>query len=60
MRKFFEESGITVLKWPGISPHIIPIENLWAIIKGKLQEEDCSTMQNITSANKQTNFYYKT
>lgn len=50
MLTFFEESGLTVLDWPGNSPDINPIENLWAIIKRRLQKEDCSTMQKLISA----------
>ena len=45
MRTFFEESGLTVLEWPGNSPGINPIENLWAMIKRRLQRGDSSTMQ---------------
>ena len=47
---FFEEHGLMVLEWPGNSPDINPIENLWAIIKRRLQKEDCSTMQKMISA----------
>ena len=31
--KFFESKQITVLDWPGNSPHSNPFENLWSIIK---------------------------
>ncbi|KAG1664759.1 Flotillin-1 [Nymphon striatum] len=50
MRTFFEESGLEVLDWPGNSPDINPIENLWAIMKRRLQKEDCSTMTKLISA----------
>ena len=50
MRTFFEESGLTILEWPGNSPDMNPVENLWAIIKRRLQKEDCSTMQKMISA----------
>ncbi|KAG1674513.1 CD63 antigen [Nymphon striatum] len=50
MRTFFEESGLEVLDWPGNSPDINPIENLWVIMKRRLQKEDCSTMTKLISA----------
>jgi len=33
MQKFFKESKLSVLEWPGNSPGLNPIENWWAIIK---------------------------
>ena len=50
MRTFFEERGLMVLEWTGNSLDINPIENLWAIIKHKLQKDDYSTMQMMISA----------
>ena len=50
MRTFFEESTVEVLDWPGNSPDINPIENLWAIIKQRLLKEDCSAMAKLISA----------
>jgi hypothetical protein len=44
MRTFFEENRLEILDWPGNSPDINPIENLWAIIKPRLLKENCSTM----------------
>ena len=50
MRTFFEESELEILDWPGNSPDINPIENLWAIIKQRLLKEDCLTMAKLISA----------
>ena len=50
MRTFFEESGLEVLNWPGNSPDINPIKNLWAIIKPKLQKENYLTIVKLISA----------
>ena len=43
IQKFFKESKLNVLEWPGNSPDLNPIENLWAIIKKRLQKYDCTT-----------------
>ena len=50
MQKFFEQSAITVLEWPGNSPDLNPIENLWAIVKSRLRKRDCSTMVKLINA----------
>jgi transposase len=49
-RRFFDESGLEILDWPGNSPDISPIENFWAIIKQRLLKEDCLAMTKLISA----------
>ena len=44
MRTFFEEKDVTILNWPGNSPNLNPIGNLWAIIKRRIEKTDCSTV----------------
>ncbi|KAJ4436577.1 hypothetical protein ANN_16610 [Periplaneta americana] len=39
-----------VLPWPGNSPDINAIENLWSICKRRMQKMDCSTKEKMISA----------
>ena len=36
--KWLENNDIELLDWPGNSPDINPVGNLWSIIKARLQE----------------------
>ena len=45
-----EENGICVLDWPGNSPDVSPIENLWHICKARLRKKDCSSKQKMIAA----------
>ena len=49
-KAFFENNVIRVLKWPGNSPDINPIENLWSIIKQRLRKCDCTTKSKLIQA----------
>ncbi|XP_069951387.1 transposable element Tc1 transposase [Cherax quadricarinatus] len=47
MLTFFEKSGLSILNWPGNSPDLNPIENLWAMTKCRVAEQDCSTVEKL-------------
>ena len=48
---WFDFCGVELLApWPGNSPDLNPIENLWAIIKRRLQDKDTSSMDRLQSA----------
>ena len=50
VKKFAEENRLKILDWPGNSPDINPIENLWAIIKKRLRRKDCTTKTKLIQA----------
>ena len=50
MLNFFKKAKLTVLDWPGNSNDLNPIENLWAIIKKRLQKSDCSAKTKLKEA----------
>jgi len=45
--KIFKTSKLSVLEWLGNSPDLKPIENLWAIIKKRLQKYDCTAISKL-------------
>ena len=48
--KLLEDNCITVLKWPGNSPDLNPIETTWAIIKRRLQGQTIQRRTDMVSA----------
>ena len=50
MKTVFRKHKLNVLEWPGNLPDLNPVENLWAIIKSRLQKLDCTTMTKLVEA----------
>ena len=50
VKNFFSSNNILVLDWPGNSPDLNPIENLWSIIKLRPRKRDCTTMVKLIEA----------
>ena len=40
-RRFLNESGVSTISWPGQSPDLNPIENLWGFMKKELKDFTC-------------------
>ena len=43
-RQWLRGHGVEVIKWPGNSPDLNLIENLWSIFKGKLEAKHCKNL----------------
>ena len=50
VKKVFNEAAINVLDWPGNSLDLNPIENLWSILKSRLEKLDCTTKTKLIEA----------
>ena len=54
IKDWFEWVGIDYIKdWPGNSPDLNPIENLWAIMKARLKDCDTSSVPKLEAAIRQ-------
>ena len=43
-KKWFAENNVEVLDWPGNSPDLNPIENLWQTVKLKMKRDRCTSI----------------
>ena len=50
VKAFYEEKHVNVLSWPGNSPDLSPIENLWAIVKERLRKKSISSKSELINA----------
>lgn len=57
VQQFMKNNNINTMTWPGNSPDLNPIENLWGIVKKKLRKHDCTTKTKLIEAILQTWFH---
>ena len=44
---WFHTKNVRMLKWPGYSPDLNPIENLWTLIKKKVSTSNRTTLDEL-------------
>ena len=47
IKNFLETQNVTLLDWPGNSPDLNPLENLWGILKRKIATDTVTTKQQL-------------
>lgn len=57
VQTFMKENKVKVLDWPGNSPDLNPIENLWNILKKRLAKMDCTTKEKMITNSIQVWFH---
>ena len=50
VKKWHQENQVRQLVWPGNSPDLNPIENLWAILKQKVRNKEPKNKQQLINA----------
>ncbi len=53
-KSWFKDHGVTVLDWPANLPDLIPIENLWDMVKRKMRDTKPNNADDLKAAIKAT------
>lgn len=54
VKDFLNQANVTVLDWPGNSPDLNPIENLWTVLKDKVADKQPACLESMIAAIKAT------
>jgi transposase len=49
VKKFIQENKISMLDWPGNSPDMSSVGNLWSVLRKRLGKVDCSTEERMVT-----------
>ena len=47
VKNWFADHDIPLLDWPGNSPDLNPIENMWMILKRRISERNCASIEEL-------------
>ena len=50
VKSFLREKNVDILDWPGNSPDLNPIENLWHVMKNKVADQHPTSMESLKTA----------
>ena len=49
-KELLREKNVDILKWPGNSPDLNPIENLWHVMKNEVADQHPTSMESLKTA----------
>lgn len=50
VKSYLQEKNVAVLDWPGNSPDLNPIENLWQVMKNKVADQHPPSIESLKTA----------
>ena len=50
VKNFLQKKNVDILGWPGNSPHLNPIDNLWHMMKNEVADQHSTSMESFKTA----------